>query len=80
MNDKIGKLIYGVACIVNIGSILGLANIALKRNKDCYNAESKLIETEMDLIDVISECNQKDQEIELLKAEIDLLKEQEEES
>lgn len=74
MNGKMKDLIIGVSTLIELGCIAGLAGIGLKRNRDCYNAECKLIEAEYNLglskIDHIS----KDIEIKKLKAEIEELK------
>lgn len=56
-----------LAGFINLGCITGLAAIGLKRNRDCYNAECKLIQEQLDNI-------AKDVEITSLKTEIKKLK------
>lgn len=43
------KVLAGFFAVVELGSILTLAGIALKRNNDCYKAECKLAKVEMEL-------------------------------
>lgn len=77
MAGKFDKLICGVCTLVELGCIIGLAGIGFKRNNDCYKAEMKLVDAELDLgltkIDNI--C--KEQEIQELKAQIEELQKDE---
>lgn len=70
MKDKINGLIVGVCTLVELGCIIGLAGIGLKRNNDCYNAELKLIEREADLTYATVDILRKDAEIAELKAKL----------
>lgn len=70
MNDKIKDIVVGVCTLVEVGCVLALGGIALKRNKDCYDAECALVDeklkhglTQLKLID-------KDYEIAQLKAKL----------
>lgn len=49
MKDKIDDLIAGVVTLMEVGCILALTGIALKRNHDCYKAECKLLDVEKEL-------------------------------
>lgn len=70
--NELNKKIIGTA--IEVGSILVLTGIALKRNHDWYKAECKLINTEMDLSVMKVCCGIKDLEIKILKRELDELK------
>lgn len=74
MKDKINGLIVGVSTLVELGCIIGLAGIGLKRNKDCYEAECKLIEREADLGFATLDILRKEAEIAELKDELNKLK------
>ena len=76
MKDKINGLIVGVCTLVELGCIIGLAGIGLKRNNDCYKAELKLIEREADLSYATIDILEKDHEIKKLKAKIKELQEE----
>lgn len=76
MNMK--NLVVGACTLVELGSIIGLAVIGLKRNEDCYKAEMKLIESEADLIFANIDILRKEAEIEELKKELANLKNEEE--
>lgn len=47
MNDKLRGILTGIAGIVNLGSIIALAGIGLKRNQDAYEAQMECIELEL---------------------------------
>lgn len=72
--SKFDNFIYGVCRVVELGSILGIAAIALKRNNDCYKAECKRIDAEYELAMSQLDVCTKDLEIMLLKKEIEKLK------
>ena len=74
MNNKIGNLVSGLATLVELGCIVALAGIGLKRNKDCYEAEMKLLEREGELFRANVENLKKDYEIEKLEKDIAFLK------
>ena len=61
------KLTTALAGLVQLGSIIGLTAIGLKRNNDAYKAECKLIDVEFELIE-------KEVEICMLKRDIAELK------
>jgi hypothetical protein len=77
MKNKINGLIAGVCTLVEIGCIIELARIGLKRNNECYKAELKLLEREADLTYATIDILRKDAEIAELKEQ---LKKYEEES
>lgn len=64
---KLDGILTGIAGLVNLGSIIGLAAIAFKRNNDAYESAMKYIDAEFELIE--KEC-----EIDQLKYEIKKLK------
>lgn len=74
MKDKINGLIVGVSTLVELGCIIGLAGIGLKRNKECYEAECKLFERELDLSLANLDGLRKDIEIAELKDELNKIK------
>ena len=75
------RLITGVCTLVELGCMLALGGIALKRNNECYKAECKAAEMEVKLIFTELESYLKGSEIERLKKELEELKgEKEEES
>lgn len=77
MNDKIKGLVTGVCTLMELGCIAALAGIGLKRNNDCYKAEMKLINTELELIKSEVNNETKDYEIRKLKAKIEELQKDE---
>ena len=70
MNDKIKGLVTGVCTLMELGCIAALAGIGLKRNNDCYKAEMKLIDAELELIKSEVNNETKDYEIQKLKNQI----------
>ena len=74
------KLITGVCTLVELGCMLALGGIALKRNNECYKAECKANELEVKLIFTELESYLKGSEIERLKKELEELKGEKEES
>ena len=80
MNGKIHDLIVGVSTLVELGCIIGLASIGLKRNNDCYKAEMELLDTKLKLGLTEIEKFDKDCEIEKLKKELENVKSMNEES
>lgn len=70
---KFDGLIAGLCTVVELGCIIGLAGIGLKRNEDAYKAEMKCVDLTLDNI-------MKDCEIYDLKHEIEQLKKNEEEA
>lgn len=58
-----------LAGVVNLGCIVGLAAIGLKRNKDCYNAECKLLHEQLDNISKAVKIESLETEIKKLKGE-----------
>lgn len=75
MLDKVVDVTMNVA---GFGSVLLLIGIALKRNKDAYEAQCKLIDKEFELGCVKSMNKTKDQIIERMKKDIDELRNKEE--
>lgn len=71
---KIEKIAVGLCKLVEIGSIIGLAAIGLKRNHDCYNAECENIKLRCDALKKDVDMVYKDAEIRVLKREIETLK------
>lgn len=76
MKNKINGLIVGVSTLAELGCVIGLAGLALKRNKECYEAECKLIKRELELSLANLDGLQKDIEIAELKDELNKLKEE----
>ena len=74
MKDKISGVVVGLATLVELGCIVELARIALRRNNDCYKAECKLIEREADLSFATIDILKKETEIKQLKDELKKLK------
>lgn len=71
------KFIVGVCTLIEMGCIVALAGIGLKRNNDCYKAEVKLGETRMDLAASELKCFAKDLEINDLKKQLKNLQKEE---
>lgn len=74
------KIIVGVCTVLELGCVVGLTAIALKRNNDCYKAECKAIDLELKLCLTEIERDLKGYENERLKKELDELKSQNGES
>lgn len=74
------KFVVGVCTLVELGSIVGLAYIGLKRNNDCYKAECRAIDAEWKLAIEQIDCATKDLEIKQLKKELAELKGEKEEA
>ena len=72
------RFIINVCTTVELGCMLALAGIGLKRNSDCYKAEIKLVNTQVELFKARVENEIKDVEIRQLKEELDMLKNKEE--
>lgn len=78
MSKKLNSFVVGCCQLLELASIVGIAGIALKRNKDAYNAEMKHFETEMKLLneEMVNWSNER--EIERLKKKIEELENQKE--
>lgn len=74
------KFVFGLCTLVELGSIVGLAYIGLKRNNDCYKAECRAINAEFDSMIKDVELGTKDLEIKQLKKELAKLKGEKEEA
>lgn len=72
------KLIVGICTIVEVGCLLSLGGIALKRNNECYKAQRGQINAEFKNIGLELECILKDAEIRNLKEELAKFKKEEE--
>ena len=68
------KFIYGVCTIIELGCIVSLAGIGLKRNNDAYKAECKRIEAECNLMRCEIDGVLKDMKIKQLEEELAELK------
>lgn len=66
--NKFDKVMFGVCEVIQLGCVLGLAGIALKRNQDAYDASCERLNAELDNI-------AKDIEIHKLEREVKELKE-----
>ena len=64
---KLDGLIAGLCTVVELGCIIALAGIGLKRNNDAYEAEMKCIDLELENIN-------KDVEISMLNYDLKQLK------
>lgn len=80
MNNKLKDLVVGVATLIELGCIAGLAGIAFKRNNDCYKAECELISTKAELFCKEMEQIDKDYKIKKLEKELKELKGEDQES
>lgn len=67
-----GRFIINVCTAIEVGCMMALAGIALKRNDDCYKAEIELAKTRF-------ENSLKDIEIACLKDELRRMKSKQEE-
>ena len=65
------KVMIGICTVVELGCIWGITGIALKRNKECLNAERELLQSKLNGFI-------KDLEIMTLKQEIEQLKKEHE--
>lgn len=74
------KLITGVCTLVELGCMLALGGIALKRNEECYKAECKASKLEAKLIFEEFTSYMKDCKIDALEKELEELKGKKEES
>ena len=74
MNNKIKDLVAGVCALVEVGCLIGLAGLALKRNNDCYKAECKLADTQRELFNEQIKGIVKDAKIEQLETRVNELK------
>ena len=74
------KLVVGVCILVELGCLVGLAAIGLKRNEDYYKAEMKLLEREADLMFANLDIMRKEAEIKELNKELAEFKGEEEEA
>lgn len=72
------KVIEGICTVVELGCIIGLAAIGLKRNNDCYKAEMKLIDAEIELFKAQVDNIDKGAEIRILKRELETVKSEKE--
>ena len=68
------KFIVNLCTLVELGCIVGLAAIGLKRNEDCYKAECKLIDEQYEHFMTQMKCIDKDYEIKVLKKELEKYK------
>lgn len=73
--SKFDKFVYGACTLIELGSIVGLAVLGLKRNEECYEAQMECSNLRIKLIDKEIEACMKDCEIAELKNEVDDLKE-----
>lgn len=74
------KLVVGLCTVVEMVCLGGLAGIALKQNNDCYKAQCKLIDSELNCLSTEIELAIKNAEIRKLKEELAELKSQKEEA
>lgn len=68
------KFLYGVCTILELGCVISLAGIGLKRNNDAYKAECKRIEAECNLMRCEIDSVFKDMRIKQLEEELEELK------
>jgi hypothetical protein len=71
MNDKFKDLIVGVCTLVEMGCVIALAGIALKRNNDCYEAQVELADAKLNLTLAELKNVDKDLEIRALKTKLE---------
>ena len=66
------KDVLGVmAGIVQLGSIIGLAAIGLKRNNDCYKAQCELVDEQCKNIKLEIDMCYKDAQIKMLEKQLE---------
>lgn len=70
------KFVAGLYTAVQFGCIIGITGIALKRNKECYEAECELFDERMNHLNTQLEMINKDYEIKRLKKELEKVKSQ----
>lgn len=68
------KVVINICNLIQLGSIIALAGIGLKRNNDCYKAEMELIDTRVELYKTKIDNICKEAEIRILKEELAGLK------
>lgn len=71
---KLDKVVFGVCTLVELAGISMLTYIALKRNKDCYNAEMRCVDLEFKTTLAELDKINKDIEIAELQAKLEELK------
>ena len=71
---KVENIGVALAGIVNLGCICGLAYIGLKRNNDCYKAECKLMNAELENIAYEVKNEAQEAKIKVLEAKVAELK------
>ena len=68
------NLICGICTAVEVASVVYMAHIALKRNKECYEAQMELCDVEFENALLKFDGRAKSREIGKLKREIEELK------
>lgn len=74
------RFVKGICLLVQLAGITGITCIALKRNKECYEAEMKCIDAEFERNCLEFDNELKRMEINALKAELAEFKNKTEES
>ena len=72
--NKMQKFMCGVGMMMELGSIIGLTAIALKRNNDCYKAECEAIKLQSTVILKEIDLITKNAQIRVLEKEVEELK------
>lgn len=75
MSNKLDNFVTGVAGLINLGCIVALAGIGLKRNNDCYKAECKNIDLQCEMFNKDVKAMTDKWKIEDLEREVKNLKE-----
>lgn len=72
--EMVKKVVSWSLTLVELGGIMGLTGIALKRNKECYEAQCEQVNTEIELIKEQLKNELNKMKIKELQKEIDELK------
>lgn len=75
MSNKLDNFVTGVAGLINLGCIVALAGMGLKRNNDCYKAECENIDLRCEMLDKDIRAMTDKWKIDDLEREVKTLKE-----
>lgn len=75
MSNKLDNFVTGVAGLINLGCVVALAGIGLKRNNDCCKAECKNIDLQCEMFHKDVKAIMDKRKIEDLEREVNNLKE-----
>lgn len=72
--SKFDKFVYGACTLIELGSIVGLAVLGLKRNQECYEAQMECSDLRVKLIGKEIDACINEGKIKLLEREVNDLK------